>query len=89
MYRSIIKILNIGPCWFGIITFYCTQEPKSKRGRPAVVSKGRKGAVVVAKPNAKATPAKRKAPSPPGTNSYKIIQRLTTITISVIVLTPL
>lgn len=41
-----------------------SDEPKSKRGRPAAVAKGRKGAVGKAA-NAKATPVKRKAPTPP------------------------
>lgn len=55
--------------WMSELTLYvCEQEPKSKRGRPAgaagAVGKGRKGAV--AKASAKATPAKRKAPTPPG-----------------------
>lgn len=45
--------------------FISKQEPKSKRGRPAAVAKGRKGAVAK-NASAKATPVKRKAPTPPG-----------------------
>lgn len=45
--------------------FIPKQEPKSKRGRPAAVAKGRKGAVAK-NASAKATPVKRKAPTPPG-----------------------
>lgn len=53
-------------CWVSY-KYMVWQEPKSKRGRaaPAAVAKGRKGAVAK-NANAKATPVKRKAPTPPG-----------------------